>query len=136
MTGRYSHANAAGVPSDVSLSITLNNVAGAGGLAGAAAQGFLTGLTLGLIGSRVTNDYVCTARLTQKGEAPVSHEYKYALVSTSGLITVGVSGAKSFKRLDNAFGELVDQCVLKSLEDLGQTPNAPSRAGIPVSEVW
>lgn len=115
-TGVFSLVNNFGMPSDCSLRVIMNNIIDS--LAGAYAQGFLSGLTLGFIGTKVTDNYVCTATLIQKTSKPLTKEYRYMLTSTSGLITSGVDGVTPHKTLDSAFGEMLDQFLFKCLFDL------------------
>jgi len=99
---------------DCTLHLTMNNVVDS--YAGAIGQGVLSGLTLGLIGTKVTDNYVCTATLTKNGES-AAKEYKYGLISTSGLIVSGVEGVEARGRIDDAFEEILDQFLLKCVAD-------------------
>ncbi|MCK5494532.1 MAG: hypothetical protein KAJ14_15590 [Candidatus Omnitrophica bacterium] len=101
--------------SDYTLNLTMNNVYS--NLVGAIGQGVLSGLTLGLIGTKVTDNYECTATLTKLNGKSDIKEYKYAIVSTSGLIVSGVKGVKPRKQLDGAFSKILDQFLFKCIAD-------------------
>lgn len=59
------------------LNVTLNNIALTDD---AAAKGFMTGFTFGLVGSTVTDGYVCTVDyLPAAGGTKLSHEVKHAI---------------------------------------------------------
>ena len=114
--GVFSQVNTSGEPSDYTLNVTMNNVVDS--YAGAIAQGVLSGLTLGLIGTKVTDVYACTAILTSQSGKGTTVEYKYGVTSTSGLIVSGVEGVLPRKQLDDAFTVILDQFLFKSITDL------------------
>ena len=99
-------------PNGALLSITINNVADT---SGAAAKGVGTGLTLGLAGSLVTDNYICTATYTVAGksyETTVHH----ALLSTIGNHSAPQGLAPMAPR--DAMNQIVDQLVWHALAQL------------------
>jgi hypothetical protein len=118
--GVFSRVVIFATPTDYTLLLTMNNVVDS--YAGAIVGGLLEGLTFGLIGSKVTDDYVCTATLTKNGKS-ATKEYMYGLTSTSGLIVSGVEGVESHKQMDDAFTEIIDQFLLKSIADFRKDGN-------------
>lgn len=117
-SGAFSRVNNAGTPSDLTLTLTMNNVVES--FVGAYTQGFLSGLTLGLIGTKVTDHYKCTATLGRTNGTGTQKEYAYDIVSTSGLIVSGVADVAPQKNPDAAFNTVLDQFILKSLEDFSR----------------
>lgn len=66
---------------DRKLFITINN----GALTkDAASKGFVTGLTLGLAGSMVTDNYFMNAIYSAPGQSDVKHSYQHAIHTTVG----------------------------------------------------
>jgi hypothetical protein len=99
-------------PNGPLLSITINNVADTGG---AAAKGVGTGLTLGLAGSLVSDNYVCTATYSVHGksyETTVHH----ALLSTIGNHSAPQGLAPMAPQ--EAVNQIVDQLVWHALSQL------------------
>lgn len=97
------------------------NVAGAFGI------GFLSGLTFGLIGTKVTDDYEIAVTLTTPGRSPETLSFERKTVSRSGLIKPGagdgfrdVPDANAAYRshlretVNAALGQWVEQGVLCS----------------------
>lgn len=83
-SGLFSEISPAPVPSGRRLVITLDNVP-ITSHDDAMAKGFGTGLTLGLVGSMVTDGYVCEATYSPGGSGdPVRFSYKHALHTTIG----------------------------------------------------
>lgn len=101
-------------PNGALLKVTIDNVADMGN---AVAKGVGTGLTLGLAGSLVTDNYICTATYTVGGksyETTVHH----ALLSTIGNHSApqGLSPMSP----QEAMNQIVDQLVWHALSQLDQ----------------
>jgi hypothetical protein len=99
-------------PNGALLKITIDNVADTGG---AVAKGVGTGLTLGLAGSLVTDNYICSATYTVQGksyETTVHH----ALLSTIG----NHSAPQGLTPMapQEAMNQIVDQVVWHALAQL------------------
>lgn len=108
---------APGVGSDAAaerLSIVINNV---GDVAGAAASGFGTGLTLGAVGTMVTDGYVMTVQHSRDGGAATTREYRHAIVTTIGN-HAPPPGMAPMKDLNTAFDRVVEDMTLRMLADL------------------
>lgn len=80
---------------------------------GAERQVVGTGLTFGLVGSHVTDNYEMTVRLTQ-GEI-VTKRYQHAILSTVGNAS-GPPGMTSVN-FATAVNQVIDDLVLNSLKD-------------------
>jgi hypothetical protein len=96
------------------LKITIDNV---GDMGSAVAKGVGTGLTLGLAGSLVTDNYVCTATYSLRGksyEASVHH----ALLSTIGNHSAPQGLTPMAPR--EAINQVVDQLVWHALDQLNK----------------
>ncbi len=101
-------------PNGALLKVTIDNVADTGG---AVAKGVGTGLTFGLAGSLVADNYVCTATYSFKGksfETTVHH----VLLSTVGNHSAP-QGLTPMQPRD-AMNQIVDQLVLHALVQLDQ----------------
>lgn len=89
--------------------------------AGPMTQGALSGLTLGLIGTKVTDNYAIKAEFVQGGSTVATREYHYAITTTSGAIKGKVEGIAPYDTQDGAFRKILDQCLLKFLDDLQES---------------
>lgn len=81
----------------------------------AAAKGFGTGLTLGMVGSMITDGYVCTATYTRDGKSTET-VVRHALHSTIG----NHSGPANLKPMEPqaAIHQVMDQMTWNSLKEL------------------
>lgn len=105
-------ASAGEAPSGGVLKVMIDNVAITDN---AAAKGFGTGLTFGLVGSMVTDGYVCTMTYTRDGKATET-TVKHALHSTIGN-KAGPEGLTPMKPAD-AVNVIMDQLIWNGLKDL------------------
>jgi len=85
-----------------------------GNVAGAAAKGFGTGLTFGLVGSEVADHFEVTIRLTQ-GSSVFEHKYQHALISTVGLHSAP-AGLSPVSPADG-INRIADDVLLNFLQD-------------------
>lgn len=95
------------------LKVVVNNVADIGK---ATAKGFGTGLTLGLVGSTLTDNYEMEATLSIKGKVIKRTDYKHAIHTTVGR-TSGPEGLEPMTT-SAAFGKVVEQLLLNFLNDV------------------
>lgn len=107
-------SSTAGQPATGLLKISINDVGDAGK---AAAKGVGTGLTFGLAGSLVTDNYVCTASYALNGRS-VETTVNHALHSTVGNHRPP-PGAKPMATMD-AINQVVDQLVWHALKQLDE----------------
>jgi len=100
-------------PAKMILKVQLDNV---GDVGSAAAKGFGTGLTFGLVGSMVTDGYTFTATLERPGLPPIQKIYKHAIHTTIG----NKKGPEGLEPLDmhTAFSRVVEGLVLNLVKDL------------------
>ena len=94
------------------ISVIANNV---GNMSAAAAKGFGTGLTFGLVGSHVTDQYEVSIRLRLSGNV-IEKKYEHAIISTVG----NASGPPGLSAVPpaTAINQVVDDIVLNFLKDM------------------
>jgi hypothetical protein len=103
------------------LSVTINNVP-ITDQSDAAAKGFATGLTFGLVGSAVTDGYICTMEYLPPGAAnKVTTTSRHAIHATMGAKGAPPNGIKA-KNLDEAVHTMTRQIVLDGLKQLSAAP--------------
>jgi len=101
------------------LSLTLNNVPLTDN---AFSQGFVTGLTFGLAGSKVSDGYVCTARYTSGTAAGVvTKQARHAIHTTMGA-TASPGDAVKAESIDAAVTTMTRQVLSNVLNELSQDP--------------
>jgi hypothetical protein len=120
-SGLFSSVNPSGTPSQVQVEIVMNNAVDS--MAGAYAAGLFEGLTLGAIGTKVTDPYIFTAKFRNPSGETITKEYKYGITSASGLIRGGVSGVEPKSSVEDAFRATLEQFILSWLKDLQQQGN-------------
>ncbi|XZG70731.1 hypothetical protein ACTSKR_02400 [Chitinibacteraceae bacterium HSL-7] len=102
------------------LKLTLNNVPIS---TDAAAQGFVTGLTLGLAGSTVIDGYESTLSYLPAGsESVLTAQAKHALVTTLGAGAAAPEGLTKSASGEEAVFTMVRQITSNVLNDLSQNP--------------
>lgn len=103
------------------LSVTINNVP-ITDQGDAAAKGFATGLTFGLVGSAVTDGYICTMEYLPPGATnKVTTTSRHAIHATVGAKGAPSNGIKA-KNLDEAVHTMTRQIVLDGLKQLSADP--------------
>ncbi len=112
-SGLFSNIQATGSPDGARLEILMNNV---GDIGKAMSKGVGTGLTLGLVGSMVTDGYEFKATYATPGKEPVTKTYQHALHTTIGN-KQGPPGLKPMSTQE-AFDQVVEDLVLHLLQDL------------------
>ena len=112
-TGLFSSVSEAPVGDGRTLTIMIDNVPLTDGTA---AKGFGVGLTFGLVGTMVTDGYVCTATYLSPGRSANSKTVKHALHTTIGNADgpPGVTGMKP----GEAIPKLIEQMTLNALQAL------------------
>ena len=101
-------------PNAALLKITIDNVADTGN---AVAKGVGTGLTFGLAGSLVRDNYMCTATYSLNGKS-FQTTVNHALLSTIGNHSAPAGMTAMMPR--DAVNQIVDQLVLHALVQLDQ----------------
>ena len=97
------------------LGITLNNVPISDD---AFSKGFVTGLTFGLAGSKVSDGYVCTARYSAGvGDSAIVKQARHAIHTTVGATAAPSDGIKA-ANIDEAVTLMTRQIVSNVLNDL------------------
>ncbi|NIF88010.1 hypothetical protein [Burkholderia sp. Cy-637] len=115
-SGLFSQVSYDPVPSGRKLSISINNVPLTDNVA---AKGFGTGLTFGLVGSMVTDGYICTASYVEPGHDVVTKVVKHAIHTTIGNAS-GPDGLTPMT-VQDATSTMLKQIVAKSLDELDQS---------------
>lgn len=90
-------------------------------------QGFVSGLTFGLVGSAVTDGYVCTIEYLPPGEqAPISTTVRHAIHTTIGAKGAPVNVAPAAS-VDEAVRTMTRQVVLNGLKQLATDKSFTTR---------
>lgn len=113
-SGLFSSISATPVPSGRKLSIVIDNVPEAD----AAKKGFTTGLTFGLAGDTITDNYVCKLSYLEPGHDLVTVDLHHAIYTTVG-VKKGPEGLKPVP-LHDAFTTVVRQIVDRGLAKIDQ----------------
>ena len=100
------------------LNVTINNVAM---LDEAVRKGFLTGLTLGIAGSTVTDGYECTVTYERAGSAPLVKKAKHAIYTSMGSAS-DVPGGVKVGSVGEGVRIMVRQIVGVALKELSDDP--------------
>lgn len=118
-SGLFSDVSEAPVAGGALLSVTLNNVPLTDN---AFSQGFVTGLTFGLAGSKVSDGYVCTARYTSGASAgTVTKQARHAIHTTMGA-TASPGDAVKADNVEAAVTTMTRQVLSNVLNELSQDP--------------
>jgi hypothetical protein len=99
------------------LSFVINNVALTDSVA---AKGFGVGLTFGLVGTMVSDGYVCKVILTEPGKPQIAREVKHALHTTIGN-KEGPPGLSAMAPVDAA-NIVIRQMIAASLKQVSDDP--------------
>lgn len=101
------------------LSITLNNIPTTDD---AFSKGFVTGATFGLVGSEVSDGYVCTARyLGESGKEPIVKQARHVIHATLGA-KAPPSNAVKAATMEEAATTMTRQVISNVLNDLSYDP--------------
>ena len=109
------------------ITVVVNNVADTGA---AAAQGFGTGLTLGLVGSTVTDGYEMSLDITANGRTEKVTGVKQAIHTAIG--NTGTPPGVQLTTPDLAFQSAVESMLLSTVRDL-QKPGGILIEGVPMA---
>lgn len=112
----FSEVSADSVSNGRKLLITIDNVGDTGD---AVAKGFGTGATFGLVGTMVTDGYVCNAQLLAPGKPPVKFSYRHAIHTTIGN-KEGPPNLVAYQPRQAA-NKVVDQLVWSALRDISKS---------------
>jgi len=117
-SGLFSEVSKTPVANEHRLSIVIDNVP-ITSEDEAKAKGFGTGLTFGLVGTMVTDGYVCEATYSAPGMEPVKLKFNHALHTTIGNAS-GPPGLTGYSPRDASL-MLVDQLTWSVLRDLSKS---------------
>jgi len=119
-SGLFSTVESGPVSGGASLGITINNVPMTDA---ALTQGFVTGLTLGLAGSQVTDGYVATATYRTNANAePIVKKVRHAIHTNLGAAAAPANATK-MPDLRAAAMQMSKDVVSNMLNDISQDPN-------------
>ena len=119
-SGLFSAVDGKPVPGDRFLSITIDNVPVTDD---AFRKGFVTGLTLGLAGSVVTDGYVCTLVYRARPDAaPIEKRARHAIHTSLGAAAAPPNATRA-KNIDAAVTTMTRQLVGRALQDLSIDPD-------------
>ena len=89
----------------------------------AAAKGFATGLTFGLVGSAVTDGYICVVEYVPPGgHAKVSKTTRHAIHTTMGAKGAPENGVKA-TNIEDAVRTMTRQVVTEALKEVSRDPS-------------
>jgi hypothetical protein len=118
-SGAFSEVSETPVAGGAILSITINNY---GDAKAAAGSGFVTGLTFGLKGTTVVDNYTCTAEyLPGLTGAKLTREVHHALITTLGATSAPEGGIK-VKNATEGVMTVTKQVVSHAVNDLAGDP--------------
>ncbi|WP_020408001.1 hypothetical protein [Hahella ganghwensis] len=100
--------------SDVTLSVTVNNI---GDVGQAAMKGFGTGLTLGAAGSTVTDHYEVSIVYSDGNGEDMTKKYQHALHTTIGNSDAPFENVQPTTMADG-FGRIVEQVLLNFIQEM------------------
>lgn len=119
VSGLFSAVQETPVNGSAILSITLNNVPITDD---AYAKGFATGLTFGLVGSQVTDGYVCTLKYqTSAQPQPITVSARHALHTVLGTGSAPANSVKA-ETAESGVRTITRQVISTTLNDLSQNP--------------
>lgn len=105
------------IPTDVDsageIKITVNNT---GDRTASIAKGFGTGLTFGLIGSTVQDDYELTMSITTKGKTITKSGIKNSIYTTIG--NASAPDGVQTSTISVAFSKVLEQMILQALKEM------------------
>ena len=110
------------------LEVVVNNLTHSGGAA-AAAKEFLSGFTLGLIGTSATENYEMKAVLSKGNVVIAKTGYKHALHTTNGLIVSRPPGTAPMSA-KIGFNKIIEQMLLTALKDFEKDSQAASLSSL------
>jgi hypothetical protein len=122
-TGLFTPAE---TPQPNRLKVIVNNL---GAIGDAAAKGFGTGLTFGLMGSHVTDYYEITVEYAGEENLTLTETYKHAIHSTIGRADAPIENVEPTDPAD-AFSTVIDDVMLNFARDYQQRKSQTS-AGAP-----
>jgi hypothetical protein len=117
-SGLFSTADDKPASNGALLGIKLNNVPMSDD---AFSKGFATGLTFGLVGSQVSDGYICTVSYMAPGKEPVVKVVRHAIHTTVGAAATPGNSQKA-KDINDAVNTMVRQIVGNALNDLSHDP--------------
>jgi hypothetical protein len=123
-SGLFSSVLEAAQPTAALLSITLNNVPISDD---AFSKGFLTGFTFGLVGSKVSDGYVCTLKYTAPAGQPALSKSARHVIHTSLGATSAPENATKAKNMEEAATLMTRQVLSQVLNDLSNDPEFKQR---------
>lgn len=119
-SGLFSDVADTPVPGGALLSVTLNNVPVTDD---AFTKGFVTGFTFGLVGSSVTDGYICTLRYTPGGAGtPLQKAARHALHTSIGAGASPPPNAVKADTMEGGVRTMTRQVVSNVLADLARDP--------------
>lgn len=108
---------------DGEIRVTVNNI---GDLGDAAARGFGTGLTFGVVGSTVVDGYEMSALLNARGRTASRSGVRHSIYTAIG--NTSLPPGAELTTLDLAFQKVVESMLLRVLRDMQQRGDLPGTA--------
>ncbi len=122
-SGAFSEVAEGPVAGGAILSVSIDNLMEEG----AAAKGFMTGLTFGLKGSAVSDLYICTVEYLPSSGEKVTKTAQHAIHTTIGISEAPPNGEK-VKNVNEAVTIMVRQIVSNALNSVAADPGFSGQA--------
>ena len=118
-SGLFSEVSEQPVAGGASLNIVVDNVPLTDN---AFSKGFVTGLTFGLAGSKVSDGYVCSTSYRSSGDAePIVKKARHAIHTTIGASSEPANATKAAS-IDDAVTKMLHQVISNVLNDMSNDP--------------
>jgi hypothetical protein len=132
-SGYFSQVSEEPVANGAVLSVTIDNVIAPGDLSKATAQGAVTGATLFIAGSNVTDNYLSTIEyVSGPGAAKITRTARHSLITQLGLINSAPQNAVKIGSMKDGIYTMASQIILNPLNDIAKDPAFAGGAPAPV----
>lgn len=132
-SGLFSTVSENPVPNGAVLSVVIDNVIAPGDMSKATAQGAVTGATLFIAGSNITDNYLSTLEyVSGPGAAKITRTARHALITQMGLINSPPENAVKIGSMKDGIFMMTSQIVLNPLNDIAKDPTFAGGAPAPV----
>lgn len=129
-SGLFSTLTEEPAPNGAIVSVTINNIPEKG----AAGKGFKTGLTFGLAGTMVTDNYKVTVEyVPTTGKPAIARVVDHAIYTTIGLKSTPPADATKMENLNAAFEGVVRQGIAHALNGIAADPGFADAAAGPAT---
>ncbi len=123
-SGLFSTVSDAPVANGAVLSVVIDNVIAPGDLSKAAGQGAVTGATLFIAGSNITDNYLSTLEyVSGPGAEKITRTARHTVITQLGLINSAPQNAVKIGSMKDGIFMMTTQIILSPLNDIAKDPN-------------